>query len=50
MRMVKTCHLNVGTGLDISIHDLAEIIARECKFKWKNCFGTKQNRMELLRN
>ena len=28
-------HLNVGTGLDISINDLAEIIARECKFKGK---------------
>ena len=42
-------HLNVGTGLDISIHDLAKIISKKSNFSGK-IYGIHQNRMELQRS
>lgn len=39
---IRNCHINIGTGKEISIKDLAYLIAREVGYEGNICFNTNK--------
>ncbi len=39
---IRNCHLNIGTGKEISIKDLAELVAKKVGFEGKIVFNTEK--------